>query len=625
MQERIMRSVMPDTVPQGPVFRRRVSDRPAFERLIARFVSLWNYPFLDYGAVRVGLLVALASLCLVRAYIGLSGIAVYSHDAFGTLDGAWRLLHGQTPHADFYTPLGPLIYLLTAFGLLLSHGGAEGFGYSQAVAGCLLGVWTYRLGGRRLGHLSAILMCFTVVLVSLNPTSVGEPPPSTSCMPYNRYGFALLALLLVEAVAKVKRAGKANELWGGISTGVILAALLFLKISYFIGGVFLIAALIPCQKQTRARWMGAFGGFGVFFLAFFAFLRFQLVPMWDDFQMVAGAKHLKVNWWIVHNLYPYVIFFGVFIWMAAAFFRARHQVPTACRIAIAGVAVCFAGVFLLSTNFQYFDLPLNAIMAILIVSAVGAEPLASDSLVLKRGAVLLFGTLLAAGSIADDAMGLGFGAYQKYSWDRSAHSSFNAPALAGFTSSERGYVDSVNEGLALVNQYRRPDDTIMSLDFSNPFSYALGLKPAPGGAITLHYGVNFSEAHHPAAERLFGEARLVIIPKQPSEQGLRLGIPLVYGPYLKAHFHLIGESAAWRLYRHNAEPAAGSKVAPSARCFALPRRPAERIRQLHAELLGLRLERTVGRPFEGRTINVGIGGSEQNAQRLIDSYRGLPE
>jgi hypothetical protein len=531
-------------------------ERPVFESWLARFAGLFSYPILDFGVVRVSLFVTLASLCLIRAYSGLSGIQVYSHDAFGTLDGAWRVLNGQTPHADFYTPLGPLIYLLTAFGLLLSHGGSEGFGYSQAVAGCLLGAWMYRLGGRRLSHLPAILMCFTVVLLSLNPASVGEPPPSTSCMPYNRYGYALVALLVVEAVARVKRAAGADELWGGISTGAIVAALLFLKISYFLGGAFLIAALIPCRKQTRARWVGLFCGFGVVFLACFAFLRFHLVPMWDDLQMVAGAKHLKINWWIVHNLYPHVILFGVFVWMAAAFFRDRHEARTARRIAIAGAAVCLAGIFLLSTNFQFFDLPLNAIMAILVLNFVGARALANDSRVLKRGVLLLCGTFLALGSICYDAMGLGFGAYQKYSWDRSPGVSFNAPVLAQFTSNERGYVDYVNDGLTLVNQFRRTDDTIMSLDFSNPFSYALGMTPAPGGAITLHYGVNFSEAHHPAAQRLFGGASLVIVPKQPTDPRLGIGIPLVYGPYLKTHFHLIGESPGWWLYRHNADPGA---------------------------------------------------------------------
>ena len=61
------------------------------ERLAARFVAVWSYPFLGSSVVRAALLVALASLCLVRTYIGLSGIVVYSHDAFGTLDGAWRI------------------------------------------------------------------------------------------------------------------------------------------------------------------------------------------------------------------------------------------------------------------------------------------------------------------------------------------------------------------------------------------------------------------------------------------------------------------------------------------------------------------------------------------------------
>src|ERR1019366_3322568 len=104
---------------------------------------------------------------LVRTYIGLSGIVVYSHDAFGTLDGAWRVLHGQTPHADFYSPLGPIIYLVTAFGLLLSHGGAEGAGYSQALCGGLLGLWTYRLARHRLGDLPTILLWLSVVLLSI--------------------------------------------------------------------------------------------------------------------------------------------------------------------------------------------------------------------------------------------------------------------------------------------------------------------------------------------------------------------------------------------------------------------------------------------------------------------------
>jgi hypothetical protein len=526
------------------------------ETLAARFVALWSYPFLASTAVRAALLLALASLCLVRAYIGLSGVVVYSHDAFGALDGAWRVLNGQIPHADFYSPLGPGIYLLTAVGLLLSHGGAEGSGYSQALCGCLLGLWTYLLSRRRLGHLPAILLCFCVVLLSINPTSVGEPPPNTSCMAYNRYGYALVALLLLEGLVTPSPAVRRAELWGGVSTGVILALLLFLKISYFVGAIALAAALTPCRKQVKDRWVGIVRGFQTVFLLFSLYLRVNLLPMWNDLRMVAGAKPARFSWYILDNLYLTVAFYLAFIFASAAFLSSAGAKPAARAVRIAGVAVCLAGIFLLTTNFQFYGLPLNAVMAILVLKQIAAQPLPGNSPSLKPAALLVWGSLLVAGSLSYDGLGLGFGVSQKQSWEVTPHSAFHAGDLAGFRTFESSYVDLVNEGLSLLNQHRRPDDTVMSLDFSNPFSYALGMRPAPGGATTLHYRGNFNDEHHPTPERLFGRASLVMVPVVPSEKGLTFSVPRIYGPYLAEHFHLIGESPGWRIYRHNPDAAA---------------------------------------------------------------------
>src|ERR1035438_1630442 len=464
------------------------------ERLAARFVALWSYPFLGSWVVRAALLVALACLCLVRAYIGLSGITDYSHDAFGALDGAWRVLNGQTPHADFYTPLGPLIYLVTAFGLLVSRGGAEGAGYSRALCGVLLGVWSYRLSRHRLGHLPAMLLCLSVVLLSINPSSVGEPPLRTSCMAYNRYGYALVTLLLVEGAAGRDPAGRRTEFWGGVSSGAILALLLFLKISYFVGGAALVAALIPCRKQVKERWAGMAGGFLPVSLIFCAYLGFNLVPMWNDLRMVAGAKPVRISWFIVDNLYLPVAFYLGFIFASARFLWFRGARPDARTIGVAGVAVCLAGIFLLSTNFQFYGLPLNAMAAILVLQQIAAHPPAANSHKLKHAGLLLWGSLLIAGDLGYEIMGLGFGAWQRHSWEETANASFHAAALAGFRSFEGSYVDLVKDGLALVNQHRRPDDTVMSLDFSNPFSYALGMRPAAGGATTLHYRGTFNDS-----------------------------------------------------------------------------------------------------------------------------------
>jgi hypothetical protein len=538
------------------------------ERLAARFVALWSYPFLGSSIVRLALLAALASICLVRAYIGLSGIVAYSHDAFATLDGAWRVLNGQTPHADFYSPLGPLIYLITAAGLLLSHGGAEGAGYSQALCGGLLGLWTYRLSRHRMGHLPAILLCVMVVLLSTNPSSVGEPPLRTSCMAYNRYGYGLAALLLVECVAGRDPQRRRAEFWGGVSTGAILALLLFLKISYFLGAAALVAAVVPCRKQVKERWAGMFGGFLPVLLIFCAYLGFNLVPMWNDLRMVAGAKSVRMSWFIVDNLYLPVAFYLGFIFASAGFLWFDGARPAARATGVSGVAVCLAGIFLLSTNFQFYGLPLNAIAAILVLQQIAARRRAANSQKLKHAGLLLWGSLLVAGDLGYEALGLGFGAWQRHSWEQTANASFHATTLAGFRTFEASYVDFVNDGLTLFTQHRRPDDTVMSLDFSNPFSYALGMRPAPGGATWLHYRGNFNDSHHPTPERLFGGASLVMIPVVP-EQGLSRSVPRIYGPYLQGHFHLIGESKGWRIYRHRPEPAGESGI--HRRAYPLPR------------------------------------------------------
>jgi len=134
-------------------------------------------------------------------------------------------------------------------------------------------------------------------------------------------------------------------------------------------------------------------------------------------------------------------------------------------------------------------------------------------------------------------------------------STFNEPGLAGFSTFDVGYAHFVNNGLALARQYRRPDDTIMSLDYSNPFSYAFRIPPAWGGTpMGLQYRTNFDDRNHVEPERLFGHASLVMIPQPQafSDYTLAGSIPRIYGPWLEQHFHLIGETVFWRLYRNNA-------------------------------------------------------------------------
>jgi hypothetical protein len=521
------------------------SSNKSSNKLLPYFLAAWNFPALDYLPVRALAAILILGLCGIRAYIGMWGMRVYTHDAFSLLDGAWRILNGQRPHLDFYTGLGPVSYLITAAGVVIAAGNAVGLAYGQALFGCLAGLWAYRLAARRLGGLAAMAMSTIVVLTAIVPTTIGDASTwITPGMTYNRFGYALLALLMIEAGAACRSERKGNEFWGGVSTGLVLGLLLFLKVSYFLAAAFLLVALIPLKRPTPKRWYGVAAALGVVALAFAWYLRFDLAAVLTDLRTVAHAKQVTWGEYMVKDVLVSAVPF-LFFALLAAQSGASERERNAMRIA--GLSVCFAGIFLLVTSWQFFGLPLDCVMAILLVDRVVPKSAGIAPSQAPRFLVLLFGCFFAFTYIVSEASGL------NYAWGQKLHPSpytnFTAPPLAGFnTPVERDYFEYVNEGFDLLNQHRRARDTVMSLDFTNPFSFGLGMKPPSGGATWLQYGTNFDDAG-PPPERVFGDASLAMLPKLFSDKTLTDTVPRLYGPFLKQHYAMEGESLNWSLYR----------------------------------------------------------------------------
>lgn len=111
-------------------------------------------------------------------------------------------------------------------------------------------------------------------------------------------------------------------------------------------------------------------------------------------------------------------------------------------------------------------------------------------------------------------------------------------------------MNQINDGIGLINRWSPRGESVYALVYVNPFSYALRRKPAPGGSAWLHPVCNFSDAHKPSPERLFGQAGIIMVPK--CDQCYRTKYILRnYSPYLERNFHQIAESKYWRLYRNN--------------------------------------------------------------------------
>jgi hypothetical protein len=170
---------------------------------------------------------------------------------------------------------------------------------------------------------------------------------------------------------------------------------------------------------------------------------------------------------------------------------------------------------------------------------------------LCKGALLLFGTAILSTVFFSAILSMGFGFYERFDPSRSIPHMHGA-RLSGFATAgdDAYYADFVNDGMDLLRRFRAPAETVMSLDFSNPFSYGLGIKPAPGGTVGWQYKYTFNDKYHLSPEFMFGRADLVMLPKQFSDGSLSESVPRIYGPYLMSHFHQIGESKDWTLYRH---------------------------------------------------------------------------
>src|SRR5207237_10470170 len=69
-------------------------------------------------ASTIALIAVLAAILLAAP--GQTVSARYLNDLMVFLDGGHRIVSGQIPNRDFHTPLGPLVSLLPAVGLLIT-------------------------------------------------------------------------------------------------------------------------------------------------------------------------------------------------------------------------------------------------------------------------------------------------------------------------------------------------------------------------------------------------------------------------------------------------------------------------------------------------------------------------
>jgi hypothetical protein len=448
---------------------------------------------------------------------------------------------------DFNSMIGPAAYLPTVIGFKLASNTAAGFGYGQALVGLVLGVWAYLLG-TKLFEVPRVIYALCVAAIAVSPAQLGLSPFAlTPAGTYNRYTYALLGVLLLECMS----AEVGSELVAGFSSGALIAILAFTKVTGFFAGVALLVALIPQRTQTLRRWFGLAAGAVSVGLCFLGYLRFDLLAVIRDLAITAGAKRVITDIYVLNSIALDAGIALLLTFCASLFLIDSGNPRAARRVLAAGISVVAASVLLIFGNYQQAELPLVGLFLLMVGQRVVAERGSTSTAGSGMVSVVIGGGAIFAGiSILSAIASLGTAQWVKMHSVRAAPK-FEAPALRQFVPVKdyTAYTGFVNDGFRLLQQYRKPGERVMALDFSNPFSYGLGIPPAPGGSANLAYDGSFNAAHKVSPERLFGAADLVMVPKFFTEPGLKAAVPAIYGPYLESHFRLVGTSSVWKLYR----------------------------------------------------------------------------
>jgi hypothetical protein len=497
-------------------------------------------------------------ICAVTAAIGAVHTRIFGHDIFIFFDAGWRVLNGQRPEIDFNPSMGPLLSFLAAAGLKLAHDSSNGIGYMSAMIGGVAGCWAYALSRRRIAAVPAMLAGVLIALIATGPFPIGFSPNLLShAMIYNRYGYALLGLIVLECF----QTGR-GTIAGGASTGVVSAALLFIKPSYALVALGFAACSLIVQDRRLRRAAGIAIGLAAVGIAMMAYLRFDLAAFVGDLRMMSAARSSGLSLWNIR----WSLFKGLGGFLPLGLLALLvASVAASLRPLLLTALVWIGGALLLATNAQPGGFPLNAVLALLLVEqgrAYAGGVLSGLPGFPKPQAVLVLLGLICYAPIAiGNASGLVYALADSRTNPSVAR--FSEPTLAKLVlydtpdgtdadlrSNGRVYVEYVNDGVALLERNSLPNETVFTLDMANPFPYALGRRPPGGGTPALSFNHTFNDQNKPTPEWLFGSADIVMVPKHPasSEPDAR-ALFRNYLPAVESRFRLCAESDWWKLYR----------------------------------------------------------------------------
>lgn len=110
------------------------------------------------------------------------------------------------------------------------------------------------------------------------------------------------------------------------------------------------------------------------------------------------------------------------------------------------------------------------------------------------------------------------------------------------------YVESILDGLALLDKSETKGKQLCVFDFVDPFSFILNMRPSDNGHTCMVYGRTLNDNVVPPPAELLGSIDYVMVPRVPIESSTSDFLVKTYDGYLKDHFQPAEKSGFWQLW-----------------------------------------------------------------------------
>jgi hypothetical protein len=487
--------------------------------------------------------VACAALLAVP---GRTMTTAFVNDVLIFLDGANRIAFGLAPNRDFHSALGPVVFHVPALGYFLTgdFGSALPVGMAMLLLAFLPAL--IRVLGSRLPLWLAIAYAAFLILILAAPVNLGSRIGSLSfAMFYNRIGWVALALLLVMYLRPIHQT-RGSSLADSLAAAFLLLVQIYTKATYGVVALVFLAFMLFDHRQRR--WVATSLLLVLVVMAgtelFWRGTRDYLNDLVSAAGVSGGQSIRSLAMAALSNLADITVFAIISL---AAIGRTRSL-----RDALF-FAFCFgAGLLIIIQNahgWGIITLYSGAVVAASRGGAFGTRGTGQQHVQRKAAGLPLLMIFFLTPPIAfhGTAVVLHAGmALQEAGRPIDLPRLGNVRYIGGHATFMARYIDRIASGGRLLQTLAPPPERVMVLDFVNPFSAGLGLRPPTGDSAWLHWGRNVDERTFLPPEELFADVEIVMIPAH----GIN-AVPLqhLYGRFISENYALIEKSDDWTVYR----------------------------------------------------------------------------